>query len=83
MNLYCCFVKGHTVYYILPSWNYEKESKPRAAILFTILLSGGSLTMTILIKTLSAFEASLFHYIVVSRKILIFHYHTENRANTN
>ena len=59
MNLYCGFVKGRAVYYTLPLWN-KKESKPRAAFSFKIILSGVSLTMTILIRTLSAFEASVF-----------------------
>ena len=58
MNLYCGFVKGHTVYYKLPLWNYKKESKPHSAFLFKFIHSGVSLTMTILIRTLSAFEAS-------------------------
>ena len=60
MNLYCGFVEGQAVYYILPLWNYKTESNPDAAFLFKIRLSGVSLTMTILIRTLSAFEASVF-----------------------
>ena len=60
MNLYCGFVKDHAVYYILPLWNYKKEFKPRAAFLFKIILSVVSLTMTILIRTSSAFEARVF-----------------------
>ena len=60
MNLYCDFVNYHDEYYILVLWNYKKESNPCMTFLFKVMYFAAILTMTILIRTLSAFEGSVF-----------------------